>query len=98
MKRSSRERGHEPPNFSREQFVSWAISQKNWEVLWVNYQQSSFDRMLRPSVDRLNNSIGYSFRNIRLVTWRENLSAYTKTDRAIANLNAARKKRKFNKK
>ena len=28
-----------------------------------------------PSVDRIDNSIGYTIDNIRLVTWRENLEA-----------------------
>ena len=40
---------------------------------WVN---SGYKRDMKPSIDRLDNSRGYSFDNIRLVTFRENYMTY----------------------
>ena len=72
QKGSSKERGHNPPTYSKEELHVWMTSQSNFKELYDNWIVSGHETDLRPSVDRLINSKGYSFDNIQLMTWREN--------------------------
>lgn len=58
-------------DFTKDQFTNW-LMENNYKELHVNWAVSNFDIMFTPSVDRLNDYIGYSFDNIQLVTWKEN--------------------------
>jgi len=69
----SRQSGYGLPEYNLEQLRTWIFVQDNFEQLYVNWEKSGFDRNLTPSVDRLDDYKGYSFGNIRLVTWRENM-------------------------
>jgi hypothetical protein len=51
------------------------LSIKNFKVLYKNWVKSGYEKNFRPSVDRLDSTKGYSFDNIRLVTWKENNNA-----------------------
>lgn len=70
--RSSRHRGHNLPDYTLEELMNWIYSQPNWEYLYKNWVESGYDKWLKPSIDRLEDSIGYRFSNIRLTTWKEN--------------------------
>jgi hypothetical protein len=72
QKLSSIKRGHQPPAYTFEELKDWFISQPNWEDLWLKWESSNYNTQLAPSIDRLDDSKGYSFDNIRLVTWYEN--------------------------
>ena len=72
MKVRSEKRGHEPPTFTLEELREWIFSQPNFDTLYDNWVASEYDRTLIPSCDRLDDDLGYSFSNIRLVTWKEN--------------------------
>ena len=76
MRRNSRHRGHPLPAFSRKEFDAWVGAQHHFDALWTDYEASGFEKMKRPSVDRLDNSRPYSFDNMRLVTWEENRRAW----------------------
>ena len=65
-------RGHNPPEYSKEELWSWLISQVNFDALYLNWINSGYESYLKPSIDRLNDDIGYSFDNIQLITWYEN--------------------------
>ena len=67
-------RGHEAPSYTYDEFHSWLVMNEYDSMLkaWVN---SGMKKNLAPSVDRIDNSIGYTIDNIRLVTWRKNLEA-----------------------
>ena len=69
---SSKRRGHPAPGYTREEFVSWVLSQQNWKKLWETYQQKQHDKNYAPSVDRVNSNLPYLFNNIELVCWDEN--------------------------
>tara|TARA_R110002049_G_scaffold296088_1_gene483977 strand:+ start:348 stop:740 length:393 start_codon:yes stop_codon:yes gene_type:complete len=69
QKNSSKTRGHEPPEYSLDEFRAWLKNQPHLEFLMNEYKESGGEKDYRPSVDRIDNSIGYNFKNIRLVNW-----------------------------
>lgn len=69
---NSKNRGHEKPDYSKQELYDWVVSQPHYENLYNEWKIAGFPSNLRPSCDRLDNSEGYSFSNIELVTWEEN--------------------------
>ena len=74
QKKSSVKRNHDMPTYTKRELLEWALTKGYTELhkLWVN---SNYEHDLAPSVDRLDDNIGYTISNIRLCTWRDN---YTK--------------------
>lgn len=62
------------PTYTYEELLDWVLKQKNFNNIWDNYVKSNYQKDLRPSVDRINNDISYTFSNIQLVTWKDNLN------------------------
>ena len=73
---SSKKRGHTSPNYSKEQLILWIESQPNFPDLYASWINSKYNSWLKPSVDRLDETLPYSLSNLRLVTWRENAEAF----------------------
>jgi len=73
MVRNSRKRKHNPPCFSISEFKEWITSQPRFENIIKNWVDSSFNTYLAPSVDRIDDNVGYMFSNMQLVTWVENM-------------------------
>lgn len=71
---ASKQRGHHLPAYSKQELANWLYLQglNNLFTIWV---KSNYDKNLSPSVDRINSTEGYTFNNIRLVTWKENNDA-----------------------
>lgn len=81
---NSRDRGHNPPEYSLEELREWMRSQPQLETLFKNYKESGGDYELAPSIDRLNDEVGYNLSNIQLGTYRENKEReYEKKSKAI---------------
>ena len=72
---SSKKRGHAPSEYSKEELGLWLKGHKDFQQLWGDWVLSDYEKYKRPSVDRLDDNKGYSFDNIRLVTWRVNQDA-----------------------
>ena len=53
-------------------FREWMYA-NSYEELFDNWASSDYDAMLKPSVDRLDSYKGYTYNNIQLGTWRQNL-------------------------
>lgn len=76
QKRSSKDRGHLPPEYTIEEFTTWMLSQPNFSELCEAWVLSGYNKWKAPSADRLDEDLGYSFDNIRLVSFGENKKAY----------------------
>ena len=70
---SCKDRGHPLPSYTKEEFFAWMKSQDNLISLYEGWINSNYNRWYKPSVDRLDVFKSYSFDNIQLVTWGENI-------------------------
>lgn len=70
--KNSQRRGHQPPTYSKAELFEWVTSQHHFSDLYENWKKSGYEKDLIPSIDRLDDFKGYSFDNIRLVTWKDN--------------------------
>ncbi len=72
QKLSSKMRGHNPPTYSSKEIREWLFSQKKFHVLYDNWKRLDYQKRYKPSVDRIDDSLGYTMANIQLMTWGEN--------------------------
>ena len=61
-----------PPSYNLNELRKWVYSNSNFKELYSTWVASGYEKDKRPSVDRLDNNLGYTFDNIQLVTWYEN--------------------------
>lgn len=69
---NSRKRGHPAPAYTQDELQEWIMSQPNFNELFAIWVDSAYDRFKAVSIDRLDNSKGYSFDNIQLVDFQTN--------------------------
>ena len=79
---ASKKRGHPLPTYSNEDLQDWLSSQTLFHHLFHLWENSNYDKLLIPSVDRIDDDEGYSFSNIQLMTWSENKAKSHKDMRA----------------
>ena len=72
QRHSSKKRGHEPPKYTKEEFLNWILCNEKYLKLYEQWRGSGYNKMLSPSCDRLDDYKGYNFDNIQVVTWGEN--------------------------
>ena len=72
QRKSSNRRGHIMPTYTMIELREWMMSQKKFHILYDNWKRLDYQKMYIPSVDRIDDSIGYTMANIQLMTWREN--------------------------
>lgn len=77
MRRNSKSRGHPPPEFKTKDDLRSFLDGSDFADLWREYVESGFQKDRCPSLDRLDNSVGYMRNNVRLVTWKENFDTWT---------------------
>ena len=70
---SSRTRGHSMPDYDLAWLNSWVKSQPEFQALFDAWVASDCQTLLIPSVDRFDDSIGYTKANLhKVMTWAEN--------------------------
>lgn len=72
---NSERRGHPKPNYTFNEFKSWAID-NDFHILFKVWEDKKFDKYFAPSGDRLDSSQPYTLDNLQLVTWKENEDNY----------------------
>jgi len=70
--RASKKRGHTPPAYTNKELATWLLTNPIFHVLYREWVDSGYAKDKKPSVDRLDDREGYSFKNIQLMTWGEN--------------------------
>ncbi len=77
QKINSKKRNHPLPDYTNKELQEWMNSKEEFHILYDLWVQSNFDKLKKPSVDRLENSKPYIFNNMEITTWEENqLRAY----------------------
>lgn len=71
QRQNSIRRGHPYPNYTLNELREWMRNQPIWDVMYENYVKSGYDTMLKPSGDRLDDELPYTFDNLQLLTRRE---------------------------
>lgn len=69
---SSKHRKHPLPNYTLDELKIWVDLQPNSKELITAWVDSGYDKLLKPSCDRLNDYLPYTLDNLRLVTWEVN--------------------------
>jgi len=68
----SKRRNHNLPSYTLKELTAWILNKDIFHILFDEWEKSNHNKDLSPSIDRIDDSIGYSFSNIRIVTWAEN--------------------------
>jgi len=72
QRESSIKRLHNVPTYTLHELKEWLFSQKKFHVLFDNWKRLDFQKEYVPSVDRIDDNIGYTMANIQLLTFSEN--------------------------
>lgn len=76
--KASKTRGHIPPEYTKQELIDKYSNTELFTNLYTAWVESGYLKGLRPSFDRKNDDLGYSFDNIMLTTWSKN---YRKANR-----------------
>ena len=69
---SSKKRGHPEPSYDSHWLREWVLSQPEYDEIYKAWVLSGYDKNYTPSIDRIDDSKGYSFDNVQIMTWSEN--------------------------
>lgn len=73
MKRDNKLKFNKDLSFSKEEFEEWVLVRKElFDKLMDEYIKSNFNKYKNPSIDRIDDYIGYEFYNMQLISWEEN--------------------------
>jgi len=70
----SKSRGHKPPMYTRDELFDWCSKQQLFHELYALWVLSGYELKMRPTIDRKKDSLGYSFTNIQLMSFSQNVS------------------------
>ena len=73
QKQTSKKRGHKPPEYTKNEFIAFMLDKKEFHRIYDIWVKNGYKREDIPSCDRLDDFKGYTFDNIRVVSWGENL-------------------------
>jgi len=71
-KKSARERNISPPQYTKQELKTYLTNSVIFHKLYDVWVASNYKTNLKPSIDRVDDMLGYSFDNIEVVTWEEN--------------------------
>ena len=72
MKDRNKENGFGEMPFSLKEFHERYLYDFTFLQLLGAWKETGYEKLNKPSIDRINPSFGYSFENIEFVTWEEN--------------------------
>ena len=72
QRKNSKKRKHEAPAYTKNELRAWMFSKEEFHHLFHLWRVSGYDKLLKPSVDRLDDYEPYNFSNIQVTTWMYN--------------------------
>lgn len=72
QKNNSKRRGFGFPKYDINEFRKWVFSKIEFHLLYDKWILSGFEKLEKPSCDRIDDYEGYVLSNLKIVTWREN--------------------------
>ena len=72
MKQRERKRGHCSIDYNLGDFERYISLNKDFDKLYNKWVKSGYKKSLAPSVDRLEDTLGYSIGNIQITSWKDN--------------------------
>lgn len=72
QKQASKMRGICLPSYTKQELTKHLKNNLFFQVIYDEWVDSGYNKWLRPSVDRIDDFLPYSFDNILITTWREN--------------------------
>ena len=76
QRKRSRIRGHELPPYTNKELQTWVQMQPNFEKVYQEWIDSDYDAGMIPTTDRIDDSKGYTFDNMKISTLDENCNNY----------------------
>jgi len=71
MRNSSKSKNLSMPSFTKKELWDW-IPKNKFQRLFTQWLKSNCKKDLVPSINRLNDYMGYTIDNIELTTWKDN--------------------------
>lgn len=72
QKQYSKVRRMPPPEYTKQEFVAYLKNNLYFIAIYKGWVASGYDKWLKPSIDRIDDFLPYSFGNIMVVTWKDN--------------------------
>lgn len=61
-----------PVDFTLHEFHEIFLDSKLFNRLFTEWEKSKYNKLKKPSIDRINNKVDYLKSNIHMITWAEN--------------------------
>lgn len=74
--RSCTHRGYQQPIYTKDELVKWGLNNPEFHILYEQWKSAGYHKSLKPSIDRINDYISYTFDNIQFVTFSVNQQNY----------------------
>lgn len=85
------------PTYTKQELKDWLFSQEKFHLLYDNWKRLDFQKNYVPSVDRIDDNIGYTIANIQLLTWEENNKKGYKSRASGENTKASKGVKQYSK-
>lgn len=72
MKERAKNKNIERPNFTLVEFHRLFLENKTFIRLYKEWVKSGYNKVYKPSVDRINRKHGYTLNNIHIISWGDN--------------------------
>ncbi len=72
MKERAKNKNIESPDFTLVEFQNLFLGNKIFIRLYKEWVKNNYNKVYKPSVDRINRKYGYTLNNIHIISWRDN--------------------------